>query len=89
MQKDRLFLLWGGVISANASANCSSALPVGNLVSVNSTLMGLGRLKSGDKNSSAWLGMHGTYEANMAMQNCDCLVAIGARFDDRVVGFAE
>lgn len=80
-----LILVGGGVISANASELLQRfASELG--VPVNSTLMGLGSIKSGDKKFLGMVGMHGTYEANMAMQNCDCLVAIGARFDDRVVG---
>ena len=50
------------------------------------TLMGLGGYPATDKQSLGMLGMHGTYEANMAMQYCDVLVAVGARFDDRVIG---
>ena len=50
------------------------------------TLMGLGGFPASDKLSLGMLGMHGTYEANMAMQHCDVLLAIGARFDDRVIG---
>ncbi len=60
---------------------------------VTNTLMGLGGYPATDKQSLGMLGMHGTYEANMAMQNCDVLIAVGARFDDRVIGnpvhFAE
>ena len=48
--------------------------------------MGLGAMPSDDKKFLGMVGMHGTYEANMAMQNCDVLIAIGSRFDDRVVG---
>jgi acetolactate synthase-1/2/3 large subunit len=48
--------------------------------------MGLGAFPASDKHFVGMLGMHGTYEANMAMQHCDVLVAIGARFDDRVIG---
>jgi acetolactate synthase-1/2/3 large subunit len=48
--------------------------------------MGLGAMKANDKKFLGMVGMHGTYEANMAMQNCDVLLAIGARFDDRVIG---
>jgi acetolactate synthase I/II/III large subunit len=48
--------------------------------------MGLGGYRASDKKFLGMLGMHGTYEANMAMQNCDVLIAIGARFDDRVIG---
>ena len=51
-----------------------------------STLMGLGAFPASDPQFLGMLGMHGTYEANMAMQHCDVLLAIGARFDDRVIG---
>jgi len=51
-----------------------------------STLMGLGAYPATDRQFLGMLGMHGTYEANMAMQHCDVLLAIGARFDDRVIG---
>ena len=50
------------------------------------TLMGLGGFPGTDPQFIGMLGMHGTYEANMAMQHCDVLIAIGARFDDRVIG---
>ncbi|MFL6695427.1 MAG: thiamine pyrophosphate-dependent enzyme, partial [Ramlibacter sp.] len=53
---------------------------------VTNTLMGLGAMPALDPKFLGMLGMHGTYEANMAMQNCDVLLAIGARFDDRVIG---
>ena len=53
---------------------------------VTMTLMGLGVVASSDKNSLGMLGMHGMYEANMAMHECDVLINIGARFDDRVTG---
>jgi acetolactate synthase-1/2/3 large subunit len=56
---------------------------------VTNTLMGLGGYPSTDKQFVGMLGMHGTYEANMAMQHCDVLIAIGARFDDRVIGNPE
>ncbi len=48
--------------------------------------MGLGAFPASDKRFLGMLGMHGTVEANMAMQNCDVLLAVGARFDDRVIG---
>ena len=51
-----------------------------------STLMGLGAVPASDPRFLGMLGMHGTYEANLAMYNCDVMVAIGARFDDRVTG---
>ena len=56
---------------------------------ITNTLMGLGAYPASDKQFVGMLGMHGTYEANMAMHECDVLVAIGARFDDRVVGKIE
>ncbi len=53
---------------------------------ITQTLMGLGAYPATDQQSVGMLGMHGTYEANMAMHECDVLIAIGARFDDRVTG---
>jgi len=53
---------------------------------ITNTLMGLGAYPATDKQFVGMLGMHGTYEANMAMHHCDVLIAIGARFDDRVTG---
>jgi acetolactate synthase-1/2/3 large subunit len=50
------------------------------------TLMGLGAMPASDPRFLGMLGMHGTYEANMTMQHCDVLLAVGARFDDRVIG---
>jgi acetolactate synthase-1/2/3 large subunit len=75
----------GGVILSDAAERLtrlarSLGYPVTN------TLMGLGGYPATDKQSLGMLGMHGTYEANMAMQNCDVLIAVGARFDDRVIG---
>jgi acetolactate synthase-1/2/3 large subunit len=56
---------------------------------ITNTLMGLGGYSATDKQFLGMLGMHGTYEANMAMHQCDVLIAIGARFDDRVTGDLE
>ncbi|WP_018862775.1 MULTISPECIES: biosynthetic-type acetolactate synthase large subunit [unclassified Thioalkalivibrio] len=56
---------------------------------ITNTLMGLGGYPSSDKQFLGMLGMHGTYEANMAMHHADVLIAIGARFDDRVTGNIE
>jgi len=56
---------------------------------VTNTLMGLGAYPASDKQFIGMLGMHGTYEANMAMHGCDVLLAIGVRFDDRVTGEVE
>ena len=53
---------------------------------ITNTLMGLGAYPATDRQFIGMLGMHGTYEANMAMHHCDVLIAIGARFDDRVTG---
>ena len=53
---------------------------------ITQTLMGLGAYPGTDELSIGMLGMHGTYEANMAMHDSDCVVAIGARFDDRITG---
>ena len=55
---------------------------------ITNTLMGLGAFPAPDPQFIGMLGMHGTYEANMAMHECDVLIGIGARFDDRVVGDA-
>ncbi len=56
---------------------------------ITNTLMGLGGYPATDKLNVGMLGMHGTYEANMAMHHCDVLIAIGSRFDDRVTGNLE
>ncbi|RVC97083.1 acetolactate synthase 3 large subunit, partial [Mesorhizobium sp. M2A.F.Ca.ET.017.03.2.1] len=53
---------------------------------ITSTLMGLGAYPASGKNWVGMLGMHGTYEANMAMHDCDVMICIGARFDDRITG---
>jgi acetolactate synthase I/II/III large subunit len=78
----------GGVILSNASGELRELV---NLLGYpcTSTLMGLGAFPASDPKFLGMLGMHGTYEANMAMQNCDVLIAIGARFDDRVIGNPE
>ncbi len=56
---------------------------------ITSTLMGLGAYPASGKNWLGMLGMHGTYEANMAMHDCDVMLCIGARFDDRITGRAD
>ena len=75
----------GGVILSNAASQLTQLVQMLNFPCTN-TLMGLGGYPATDKHFVGMLGMHGTYEANMAMQNCDVLIAIGARFDDRVIG---
>jgi acetolactate synthase I/II/III large subunit len=75
----------GGVVLGNASAELRE---LANLLGypVTNTLMGLGAMPASDPKFLGMLGMHGTYEANMTMQHCDVLLAVGARFDDRVIG---
>ena len=78
----------GGVVLSNAADKLAKLVrqlgfPVTN------TLMGLGGYPATDRQFVGMLGMHGTYEANMAMQHCDVLLAVGARFDDRVIGNPE
>ena len=75
----------GGVILGNASAELRELVHLLGYPCTN-TLMGLGAFPASDPKFLGMLGMHGTYEANMTMQNCDVLLAVGARFDDRVIG---
>ena len=78
----------GGVILSNASHLLTDLVRMLGFPCTN-TLMGLGAFPATDPLFLGMLGMHGTYEANMAMQHCDVLLAIGARFDDRVIGNPE
>jgi acetolactate synthase I/II/III large subunit len=75
----------GGVILGNASPELNKFVDMLGFPCTN-TLMGLGAYKASDKKFLGMPGMHGTYECNMAMQNCDVLIGVGARFDDRVIG---
>jgi acetolactate synthase-1/2/3 large subunit len=75
----------GGVVLSNSSAQLKDLIKRTGFPITN-TLMGLGAYPATDGQFLGMLGMHGTYEANMAMQHCDVLLAIGARFDDRVIG---
>jgi acetolactate synthase-1/2/3 large subunit len=75
----------GGVILGDASNALTKMVKMLGFPCTN-TLMGLGGFPANEKLFLGMLGMHGTYEANMAMQNCDLLIAVGARFDDRVIG---
>ena len=75
----------GGVVLGNASAELLKLVQTLGFPCTN-TLMGLGGYPATDPQFVGMLGMHGTYEANMAMQDCDVLLAVGARFDDRVIG---
>jgi acetolactate synthase-1/2/3 large subunit len=78
----------GGVILGNASEPLTELARIMNYP-VTNTLMGLGAYPATDPLFVGMLGMHGTYEANMAMHHCDVLIAVGARFDDRVTGEIE
>lgn len=73
----------GGVVSSNASGELTELAQLLNLPITN-TLMGLGAYPGSDKQFLGMLGMHGTYEANLTMHNADVILAVGARFDDRV-----
>ncbi len=75
----------GGVVLGNASAELRELVSMLGYPCTN-TLMGLGAIAASDPKFLGMLGMHGTYEANMTMQHCDVLLAVGARFDDRVIG---
>ena len=75
----------GGIISSNATEELISFAHKLK-IPVTTTLMGLGCFPATDPLSLGMLGMHGTYWANMAVTNCDLLIAIGSRFDDRVTG---
>ena len=75
----------GGVVLGNASEALTEFIKLLGFPITN-TLMGLGGFPASHENFLGMLGMHGTYQANMAMQECDVLLAVGARFDDRVIG---
>ncbi|RIK98784.1 MAG: acetolactate synthase 3 large subunit [Burkholderiales bacterium] len=75
----------GGVVLANASEELNRFAELLDFP-VTTTLMGLGGYRSSERKWVGMPGMHGTYEANMAMQHCDVLIGIGSRFDDRVIG---
>ena len=85
--KKPIFYTGGGVINSGQKASKllrefvrMSGYPI------TSTLMGLGAYPASDKQWLGMLGMHGTYEANMAMHDCDVMLCVGARFDDRITG---
>jgi len=83
--KKPLFYIGGGVISANASEELRELATQQN-IPVTMTLQGLGAFPGDHPLSMGMLGMHGTFWANQAVNNCDLLIAVGARFDDRVTG---
>jgi acetolactate synthase-1/2/3 large subunit len=77
----------GGVINAGpAGSQVLRELVAATGFPITSTLMGLGAYPASGRNWLGMLGMHGTYEANMAMHDCDLMICIGARFDDRITG---
>ncbi len=75
----------GGILLGNATQELRTLVDMLGYP-VTHTLMGLGAYPASDRKFLGMLGMHGTIEANNAMQNCDVLLAVGARFDDRVIG---
>ncbi|MBL1261258.1 MAG: acetolactate synthase 3 large subunit [Thiotrichaceae bacterium] len=86
--KRPIFYTGGGVVLGRGAAELTALAQQLNYP-VTNTLMGLGAYPATDKQFLGMLGMHGTYEANMTMHHCDVLIAIGARFDDRVTGNIE
>ena len=75
----------GGIVAAGAAPELREFVELADAPAVH-TLMGLGALPSEHPNFISMPGMHGSYAANMAMTNCDLLIALGVRFDDRVTG---
>jgi len=82
-----VFYTGGGVINSGVAASqLLRELVAGTGFPITSTLMGLGAYPASGDNWLGMLGMHGTYEANLAMHDCDLMINIGARFDDRITG---
>ncbi|MBC7831589.1 MAG: biosynthetic-type acetolactate synthase large subunit, partial [Hyphomicrobium sp.] len=82
-----LFYTGGGIVNSGPQASqLLRELVAATGFPITSTLMGLGAYPASGENWLGMLGMHGTYEANMAMHDCDLMVCIGARFDDRITG---
>jgi acetolactate synthase I/II/III large subunit len=86
--KRPVFYVGGGTILANGSEELRAIVKKTNIPVV-TTLQGLGAFPENDPLSLGMLGMHGTWFANTAVQNCDVLISVGARFDDRVTGKPE
>ncbi len=85
--KKPIFYIGGGCINSGPKAAALVREFIGMTeIPSTMTLMGLGVVASSDKHSLGMLGMHGMYEANLAMHDCDVMINIGARFDDRVTG---
>ena len=88
--KRPIFYTGGGVInSGSAACQLLRELVDATGAPITSTLMGLGAYPANGKNWLGMLGMHGLYEANMAMHGCDLMINIGARFDDRITGVVD
>ncbi|RDH87145.1 MAG: acetolactate synthase 3 large subunit [endosymbiont of Escarpia spicata] len=86
--KKPVFYTGGGVVLGNASKELTELVDELDYP-ITSTLMGLGAYPGSDRHFLGMLGMHGTYEANMSMHETDVLIAVGARFDDRVTGHIQ
>jgi acetolactate synthase I/II/III large subunit len=85
--KKPIFYTGGGIINSGTKASELLTKLVTELgFPITNTLMGLGGFPASDEHFIGMLGMHGTYEANMAMHDCDLMINIGARFDDRITG---
>ncbi len=85
-----IFYTGGGVINSGPGASqLLRELVDATNIPITSTLMGLGAYPASGKNWLGMLGMHGLYEANMAMHDCDLMINIGARFDDRITGLVS
>ncbi len=85
-----VFYTGGGVINSGpAASQLLRELVDATDIPITSTLMGLGAYPASGKNWLGMLGMHGLYEANMAMHGCDLMINIGARFDDRITGLLD
>ena len=86
LQAERpMIYVGGGVVLSDAAPELTKLVQLLD-VPCTTTLMGLGAFPASDPRYVGMPGMHGTYEANMSMQHCDVLLAVGARFDDRVIG---
>lgn len=85
-----IFYTGGGVINSGRGASqLLRELVKGTGFPITSTLMGLGAYPASGDGWVGMLGMHGTYEANMAMHDCDLMICVGARFDDRITGLVD
>ncbi len=82
-----VFYTGGGVVNSGPAASCRlRELVDATGFPITSTVMGLGSYPASGKNWLCMLGMHGSYEANLAMHGCDLMINVGARFDDRITG---